>query len=372
MRPDEHLLIVGASARAAAFSALRAGLRPWCVDLFADADLRARCPARKLQGRYPAGFMDVVAEGVPGPWMYTGGLENHPGLIARMARRRPLWGNGADVLRAARDPARLASAAREAGLPAPALEMRPGTGRWLVKPRGGAGGHGVRFLAEGESAIPEKHYLQQYIAGPSASAVFAGPALLGVTRQLVGEGFLRAPAFRYCGSVGPLLLESGLLQRIKTLGEVLVSRLGLRGLFGVDGVLCDGAFWPVELNPRYPASVEVLERATGLRALALHAEAFDPDWRAGGVSPRSASTSGDSPPPLTGKAILYARADVAFPAIGPWSHAIDFADLPHPGDVIEAGRPILTIFADGADEVACLSALRGRAAEVEACLYAGG
>src|SRR5262245_56264384 len=169
--------------------------------------------------------------------MYTGGLENHPGFVARMARRRPLWGNDGDVLRRARDPASLAQAAAEAGLPSPALGPPTGGGRWLVKPRAGAGGHGVRFLAEGEPPITDKSYLQQYIAGPSASAVFAGRTLLGMTAQLVGEGWLRAPAFGYCGSVGPLAIEPALEQRIKALGDVLVERLGLRGLYGVDGIL---------------------------------------------------------------------------------------------------------------------------------------
>ena len=54
MQPHEHLLIVGASARAAAFSALRAGLRPWCADLFGDDDLRARCFAQRCDSaNYP-------------------------------------------------------------------------------------------------------------------------------------------------------------------------------------------------------------------------------------------------------------------------------------------------------------------------------
>ncbi len=35
----ERLLIVGASARAAAFSAMRAGFQPLCADRFADVDL---------------------------------------------------------------------------------------------------------------------------------------------------------------------------------------------------------------------------------------------------------------------------------------------------------------------------------------------
>ena len=49
----DNLILFGASTRAAAFSALRAGLRPWCADLFADADLQAHCPAMRLPVRLP-------------------------------------------------------------------------------------------------------------------------------------------------------------------------------------------------------------------------------------------------------------------------------------------------------------------------------
>src|SRR5689334_10586671 len=89
-----HLLIIGASARAAAFSALRAGLQPCCADLFADADLQAVCPVQRLPaGKYPQGFLELAGSERSGPWMYTGGLENRPGLVRRMAQLRPLWGN---------------------------------------------------------------------------------------------------------------------------------------------------------------------------------------------------------------------------------------------------------------------------------------
>src|SRR6516164_4132875 len=90
----EHLLIFGASARAAAFSALRAGLRPWCADLFADADLQCRCPATRIEGgQYPDTLVEMSRNAPPGPWMYTGGLENHPALVGRITKRHPLWGN---------------------------------------------------------------------------------------------------------------------------------------------------------------------------------------------------------------------------------------------------------------------------------------
>src|SRR5216683_2016111 len=94
----EHLLILGASARAAAFSALRAGLRPWCADLFADRDLQARCPVQRLSNGYPQGFAQMIRSDQPGPWLYTGGLENWPKLVRSWQRRRPLWGVRSEYL----------------------------------------------------------------------------------------------------------------------------------------------------------------------------------------------------------------------------------------------------------------------------------
>ncbi|HKB02483.1 MAG TPA: hypothetical protein VKD90_09695, partial [Gemmataceae bacterium] len=87
-----RLLIVGASARAAAASARRAGFDPWCADLFGDADLArlapdsVRCPADKS----PAGLIDTLRDAPPGPLIYTGGLENHPKLVRALAGLRTL------------------------------------------------------------------------------------------------------------------------------------------------------------------------------------------------------------------------------------------------------------------------------------------
>src|ERR1700730_13118688 len=90
--PD--IIIFGASVRAAAFSALRAGLRPWCADLFQDEDLQACCSTQQVSTvGYPKDFEAIAKLGPPGPWMYTGGLENHPTLIERISDKRFLWGN---------------------------------------------------------------------------------------------------------------------------------------------------------------------------------------------------------------------------------------------------------------------------------------
>jgi predicted ATP-grasp superfamily ATP-dependent carboligase len=371
---DDNLLLFGASTRAAAFSALRAGLRPWCADLFADADLQARCPAMRLPAGYPHGFLDWIGAEIPGPWMYTGGLENRPWLVERLARRRPLWGNDCPALLQARNPAVVCAAVRAAGLPAPAVRSffrRPLPSRWLVKPIWGLGDP-IHFWTPADAADRPSllRYLQEFVEGESQAAIFCanGPRaeLLGVTRQLVGLDWLHAAPFRYCGSVGPLRPDPKLRRDLETLGAVLARRCRLRGLFGVDGVVRDGAFWPVEVNPRYTASVEILEYGGEFSALAWQRAAFVSDAPA----PKPPS---DPPVRSIGKAVLFARQTLAFPADGPWNAVLRtppiFADVPHPGTSIKAGRPILTFFAQEESTDACLEALQRTAAELDRILY---
>ncbi len=130
-----ELILLGASVRAVAFSALRAGLRPWCVDLFADADLACRCLCKKiLSHQYPHGFAEILGQGPNAPFLYTGGLENHPDLIDQLAQIRPLWGNSGGTLRPVRCPFRLSETLAKHDIPFPPVSASPpqGVGRWLI------------------------------------------------------------------------------------------------------------------------------------------------------------------------------------------------------------------------------------------------
>jgi predicted ATP-grasp superfamily ATP-dependent carboligase len=264
----------------------------------------------------------------------------------------------------------------------PALDVRhdappAGDGRaWLVKPLSSGGGVGIRPYV-GQQFEPKTHYLQEYCPGARFGALFLGMPdgtclLLGMTHQLEAGSF-NAPEFHYCGSVGPL---SAVPAELQSLGNVLVREFGLRGLFGVDLVYRvdpetgRGACLPLEVNPRYTASVEVLERAYGVSLLDLHRAVFEDRpiaWR---------------PPPASaviwGKVILYARRDLVFPSKGPWLETLrqrpgaedaEQADIPHPGERIARGRPVLTVFASGQSIQKCLLGLREKLQDLDRCLW---
>jgi predicted ATP-grasp superfamily ATP-dependent carboligase len=333
-------------------------LRPWCADLFADADLRRLCPVRHVPlASYPDGLLDALSDAPPGPVMYTGALENSPRLLARIDR--PLWGNPPDIVCRVRSPGLLAAALREAGLPSLAVRATAEDGRrWLLKPRRGAGGQGIAFYA-GQAFDPRRHYLQEFREGEPAAALYLGRPdgtadLLAVTLQIVGAPWLHAGRFQYAGSIGPVAPPSA--DELCRLGDLLAGRFGLRGLFGVDGIVDDGHFWPVEVNPRYTASVEVVERAQGVALLAAQRAVFE----GRPIEPMTPAS-----PLVAGKAILFARDDLIFPA-GAFP---DCADIPHPGERFERGRPVLTCFAAGATVAACRASLQETARHLDRRLF---
>jgi uncharacterized protein len=376
--------IVGASARAAAYSALRAGLTPSCLDLFADADLRAAAESRRVPpADYPHSFLALLRDAPAGPVVYTGGLENHPQLIAAIANDRPVWGNHAESLRRSRDPFFVCQLLDDAGLLSPRLaggSPRAG-GDWLRKPFGGAGGADVS-IAKADELPSAAFYHQQFVPGPSYAAVFCAlgdcSALLGVTEQLVGEEWLNAQPFQYCGSIGPVDLQSSVRDALKMVGEVLRSGCGLRGLFGIDFILNEGRPWPVDVNPRYTASMEVLEHATGLRTMAYQRAAFDPSE----VVPELLNVQDRPPTELcrraagaaeyncVGKAVVFASRRLVVPSSASWPIHTDpftlpdYADIPYEGETIEEGWPIMTVFARGSSNDECRDRLRERTLRV--------
>lgn len=377
---SHRLLIVGASARAAAESAARAGFEPICADMFGDVDLRRVARVLHVED-YPCQLPSAV-ESVPRcPWIYTGALENHPKIVAEISRHRPLWGNPPEVLQRVRDPFHIHQVLQAANLPTLAVRqgngVPPKDGRWILKPRRGAGGRGIKLWDRHSPEIAPRvteDYFQEKCHGIPISAVFvAMPTetwLVGITRQLVGSRRSNALPFAYCGSVGPLTVHDTTEQTIRHAGVELAKACGLRGLFGCDFVMNGCIPFLVEVNPRYTASVEVLEQALHVPLLLWHGRAcvaFD-SARAGETSD-GMPCSGFPPPAegarlgTVGKQVLYADKDIVVPSCeqllgkgGP-NEVPRIADVPAAGTHIRCGDAICTVLA-AADELdGCLQIL---------------
>lgn len=366
------LIVLGASVRALAFSAVRAGFQPLAFDLFADRDLAALCPAVRLS-QYPRDFITALATTPNVPWMYTGGLENYPHLINQLAKMRPLLGNSGSAVRAARDPVLFGQIVSEAGLHFPGIGQASDTHPQLLKLRRSSGGLGVRLATPDErQQPPDGAYLQQFVDGKSWSAVFLAAddqaAMLGLTRQWNGRDFGLPRPFLYVGNVGPVLLPQRDLEQLRNLGHEVSRKFHLRGLFNVDLIRNEHGLWALEINPRYSASVEILERAWNGPAVQLHVDACQGQLP-GPLIPASNAR-------LFGKAVVYARQDGIVPKTlehiaNEWNvdpSCPGLADLPHTGESIHAGQPVVTVFAEGASVEQVEQEIRRRAALVQKAL----
>jgi predicted ATP-grasp superfamily ATP-dependent carboligase len=376
LKVSKRILIVGASARAAAQSALRSGFLPVCGDLFGDADLQALCQVTIVRD-YPAGFQKLFESRQFDAWMFTGALENHPSLLHQWSSRWAHLGTSIESIRRVRNPLALSDALRRAGFHAPKVARSIGqldsSRAYLRKPLKSAGGTNIRLVRSNEDAAENQGcYYQEFVPGTPYGGLYVAASgavqLLGVTRSLIGTAWCGADGFRYGGSLGPVRLSGSLKREWTGIGESLAREFGLTGLFGIDAVLNEQGVWLVEVNPRYTASVEILERAdAGCRTIARHVLAC----RESRIMPPS-QPSDDT---MHGKAVLYAESDGVVTAddtdkLLSWSRQDAYpivADVPKPGK-IRARQPILTVFAHHKDEQQLLDALRARADQVRRLL----
>jgi predicted ATP-grasp superfamily ATP-dependent carboligase len=362
-----RILIAGLTTRALAESAVRAGATIVTVDYFGDLDQARVCETHSLRerglGYSAAAILEVARELAYDAVVYCGGLENHPGVVAELARERVLLGNPPDTLRRVRDPGELFRFLASRGFAVPdtrfATDPLPTSGQWLLKPMRGGGGQGVRPWA-GQPPTGSQ-IVQEHVDGVSGSVSFVADGrrstVLSWTEQL------RAPGgFRYAGNIMPLEGDAAAREEADAIADALAREYGLRGLNGFDFILRAGRPVVLEVNPRYCASMELLERASGASVFALHVAACRGELPA----------RFEAPPGVWGKLIVYASRTVAVPDTTAWLDQ-GIRDVPHPGEIIRAGHPICTVLASGPTQTACEDALRAAAARIEAaCDPVGG
>jgi len=370
----DRVLIAGVSTRAAAESAARAGFAVTALDAFGDLDQHPSVRALSLPRDFGARFTPQAAARVAATIecdavAYLASFENHPGAVEELMERRALWGNPPAVLRRVRDPLLLSRALCRRGHPSPAIFGDAGddvpTRQWLVKPLASGGGFGVRSWDSTRTrSVPHGCYVQERIAGTPGSIVFVsarGRAVpLGISRQLIGEDAFGATGYRYCGSILTAAADR-LAQSAHALATAVAGEFGLVGVNGIDFVVREEIPYAVEVNPRWCASMELVERAYGLSVFGAHAAACEK-----GELPAFDHRHARPGAAALGKAIVFSRDDIAVGDTRAWLSDPDIRDVPQPGEQISGGHPICTVFAAGNDVASCHAALVRRAGRVYA------
>ncbi|MEM1305605.1 MAG: ATP-grasp domain-containing protein, partial [Planctomycetota bacterium] len=275
-------------------------------------------------------------------------------------------------------PFELQRVCREHGLNFPetraSAEGLPLDGSWLCKTYRGSNGSGVWPHSHSAAADANRTacVYQKHMFGTPASATFCsdtgGARLLGVTEQIVNAWQLHAPDWAYCGSIYRADLLERFAKEVGDIGQTVCGEFSLRGLVGVDLLFDYERFWLIEVNPRFTASVEVVESHRPAAAVAEHASCFGAD---------PAKEDVPSPRCLAGRAVLFAdqEANVEHSLaqlLAKSASAGRVADIPEAGSVICRGKPVLTVLweSDDADSYWTRKALFESAARIDSRLKA--
>ncbi|WP_236783884.1 ATP-grasp domain-containing protein [Azospirillum humicireducens] len=349
------ILVAALSGRAIAQAVARTGAMAATLDLFGDADVPV--PARRVAGDPVAGFdgealiASARALAPGGSGLVVGsGFEQAPGLLDALVRAGPyhLLGNGAEVVRAVKDPAGFAARLANLGLEELGI-THPETrtegpedavsGEWLIRRTGAAGGWHIVPWTGGP--LSDGHHLQRRAAGSAVSVAFVADRsgrceTVAISRQWADPAD-DAP-FRYGGAVLPAALPQALADQLSEAARRVAAAFGLVGLNSLDLLVDGDSATVLEVNPRPGATLDLLERHRLGGVMRAHLDA---------AAGRSWSLGAPRPGVIAG-AVAYAASALTVPdavAWAPWC-----ADLPRAGSVMEAGQPLCSVTAWGGDE----------------------
>lgn len=340
-----QLLLVSGSARLLAQSAARAGIRAVALDHYADTDTRA-ATADVMAIPEPGGdfdplpLLDAAARLAPPgayPLVYGSGLDSNPALLDVLAQGREVIGNSPAIQRLFRVPGRFFRLLGACGIPYPEIRSAhpPDPANWVIKSGCSEGGKRVRFCAHVQAGSDE--YYQRRLSGPALSALFLadgrGATILGFntlwTAERPGQPFL------FIGAINQTQLDDSQRQQIQSTVARLVEASGLVGLNSLDFMLdAVGGLQVIEVNARPSATMALYDDDYPEGLLAAHIRACRGRLPAGIPAARVRAF----------RVLLAPETMTVHPGME-WPHWC--ADVPARGTVIEPGRPLCTLRAEG-------------------------
>ena len=342
-----RVLVAGFSTRHVAQSAFHAGCKVCAVDHFCDQDLSWVTEDRMR--------FDELDE-LPGVVQEMAGRHRFDMLVVTsgaedMSSDVRLCGTPPETVCRFLDKLATQNFFEDLGVPVPQLSGEQEYPAFL-KPRRGAGGwrnaviRNEGELASWEALYPDVPYLLQHVVSGIPTSVCCIADGLHARAIAANEQLLRGAegaGFGFCGSVTPCRHEKA--GQMVALAERIAAASGCIGTIGIDFMIGDGIV-AIELNPRFQATVDTVERATGQNLFRLHADACTGVLPATGITYRGFAV----------RKILFADRDMT--VLTDLKHLSPIlADIPWPGTELEKDQAVTSVFGEGTSREEALAAL---------------
>jgi predicted ATP-grasp superfamily ATP-dependent carboligase len=345
MKPS--ILVAGFSTRHVAMSAYHAGFEVYAVDHFQDQDLswytEESLGFEELRD-LPGAIAEMLARHHVDYAVLTSGAESlQPGV--------PICGTAPGKIQRFLDKLAMQNFFEELGVPTPAL-LPPGGFPAMIKPREGSGGwrnkvvHTLQEQEEWEEFFEYPGFITQEVVRGLPASVCCVSDGTRARAVAVNEQVLRgeeSAVFGFSGSITPL--DHPLASVMMDLAETVAGASGCIGTLGIDFVLGDRP-WVIEVNPRFQATLDTVERATGLNLFSLHADACR-----GMIPVQRPKASG-----VAVRKILFAEHDTVIRTDLAKMGSI-VADIPYAGTEVPEGRAIVSVFGWGKNREDAMSTL---------------
>jgi len=346
MPQSRPYLIIAQSGRALSASAAAAGVTTYVIDCFGDLDTRFSTLSNWIVTATEFGLntnqlIDILLElkEIPLEGIVTGsGLEAYPDVLEFISCHWRLFGNTAEVVKKCKDPVRFFSLLDDLDIPHPQtnIHLKRGSGEWLLKLTGGAGGGHIRKYTNVEG-IPTHYYIQEKLEGRPLSIIFLASGkdvcIVGINETWTYAS--DAYDYRYTGAVSLPDLDALLYASLEKAVRLLSQELQLIGLCGLDMIVDNsGQIYVVEINPRPTATFELHENYNSL----FYAHIMACQGKLIALPERHKN--------FRAHRVIYADSDFIMPRIS-WPAWV--VDKTQPGRKVSAEDPICTIQAQTAD-----------------------
>jgi hypothetical protein len=332
------VLVAGFATRHVAQSAYGAGYEVYAVDHFCDQDLSfyardalAFSELDELEGAVE----EMCTRHAPDLLVATSGAE--------ALSSRELCGTSPAKVDRFLDKLATHRFFDELGIPAPHL-LAAGTYPAMLKPRRGSGGW-RNAVVQGDDdyrawmgeygEIP--HLAEEVVQGTPASVCClatgsSAVAIAGNLQILRGAGQAR---FGFSGSLTPY---PGDAEAMVGYAEHIAAKSGCCGTIGID-FMAGESIHAIEVNPRFQATLDTIELATGMNLFSAHVAACQ------GTLPGKKPVFRQ----VAVRKILFAERDMEVGAnLACLSPMI--ADIPWPGTFFEEGQAVVSVYGWGSSQ----------------------